>query len=84
MIPVTQRFFECSAEREGAYLNTQCLSRVSVYKYIKNLSVKTDKWLIGATELEVKGMYTSQEYSSLVLTEILHCVSSLAKNMLQN
>lgn len=83
MIPVT-RFCKCSAEHGGAYLNTQCLRCVSVYKYIKNLYVKTDKWLIGATELEVKGMYTSQEYTSLVLTEILHCVSSLAKNMLQN
>lgn len=44
---------------------------VSIYKYIKNLSVKTDNWLIGATatRLEVKGMYTSQKYSSLVLID---------------
>jgi len=35
---------------------------VSIYKYNKNLSVKTDNWLIDATAtgLEVKGMYTSQ------------------------
>lgn len=42
---------------------------VSIDKYIKNLSVKTDNWLIGATAtgLEVKGMYTSQTYSSFFL-----------------
>lgn len=42
---------------------------VSIYTYIKNLSVKTDNWLIGAAGLEVKGMYTSQKYSSLVLID---------------
>lgn len=45
---------------------------MSIYKYIKNLSVKTENWLIEATatELEVKGMYTSQKDSSLLLIRL--------------
>lgn len=83
MIPVS--YPQCSAEHKGA-LPEMC---VSIYKYIKNLSVKTDNWLIGATAnrvIEVKGMYTSQKYSSLVLIDwdFLYCVSSLAKITLQN
>lgn len=55
----------------GCLLEHTVARCVSIYKCIKNLSVKTDNWLIGATatRLEVKGMYTSQKYSSLVLID---------------
>lgn len=53
----------------GRLLERTMARCVSIYTYIKNLSVKTDNWLIGAAGLEVKGMYTSQKYSSLVLID---------------
>lgn len=55
----------------GCLLQQKIARCVSIYKYIKNLSVKTGNWLIEATAtgLEVKGMYTSQKYSSLLLID---------------
>lgn len=49
----------------------RCAS-TSIDVFKKNLSVKIDHRLIGATAtgLEVKGMYTSQKHSSLVLIRL--------------
>lgn len=81
--------FQFHHDTHDAVLDTRVPSRVHhgemcayIFKCIKNLSFKTDNWLIGATAtgLEVKGMYTSQKYSSLVLMRLrFYTVSSLAK-----